>query len=116
MDGAARLGEIETPHGVIETPVFMPVGTLASVKGLTTDHLKHLGSEARSTQHAAPSTSEPRIMLANTYHLMLRPGVDLVEKLGGIHKFMGWDRAVITDSGGFQLFSLAKIRNIREEG
>ncbi|HUP61524.1 MAG TPA: tRNA guanosine(34) transglycosylase Tgt [Thermoanaerobaculia bacterium] len=114
-DGAARRGRIETPHGAIDTPVFMPVGTRASVKSLTTDQLKHLGTESRSTQHAAPSTS-PAIILANTYHLMLRPGVDLVEKLGGVHKFMGWDRAVLTDSGGFQLFSLAAIRKIREEG
>jgi len=114
-DGSARLGEVETPHGIIETPVFMPVGTHASVKSLTTEQLKQLGSDARSTQHPAPSTG-PRIILSNTYHLMLRPGVELVEQLGGIHKFMGWDRAVLTDSGGFQLFSLAAIRKIREEG
>ncbi|HEX2120228.1 MAG TPA: tRNA guanosine(34) transglycosylase Tgt [Thermoanaerobaculia bacterium] len=115
-DGSARLGEITTPHGLIETPVFMPVGTRASVKSLTTDQLKRLGSHAaRSTQHAAP-VAGPRIILNNTYHLMLRPGVELIEKLGGVHKFMGWDRAVLTDSGGFQLFSLAAIRKIREEG
>lgn len=100
-DGPARRGEIVTPHGTIQTPVFMPVGTRASVKGLTTDQLQRLG---------------PEIILNNTYHLMLRPGVDLIEKLGGVHKFMGWDRAVLTDSGGFQLFSLASIRKIREEG
>jgi queuine tRNA-ribosyltransferase len=100
-DGAARRGEIVTRHGTIQTPVFMPVGTLASVKSLTTAQLQQLG---------------PEIILNNTYHLMLRPGADLVEKLGGVHKFMGWDRAVLTDSGGFQLFSLAKIRKIREEG
>jgi queuine tRNA-ribosyltransferase len=100
-DGAARRGELTTRHGTIQTPVFMPVGTLASVKSLTTAQLQALG---------------PEIILNNTYHLMLRPGVDLVEKLGGVHKFMGWDRAVLTDSGGFQLFSLAKIRKIREEG
>ena len=100
-DGAARRGELVTRHGAIQTPVFMPVGTLASVKSLTTAQLQQLG---------------PEIILNNTYHLMLRPGVDLVEKLGGVHKFMGWDRAVLTDSGGFQLFSLAKIRKIREEG
>ena len=93
----------------------MPVGTRASVKSLTTDQLKRLGS---STQHPALSTQDsgPQIILNNTYHLMLRPGVDLIEKLGGVHKFMGWDRAVLTDSGGFQLFSLASIRKIREEG
>ncbi|HEY0139297.1 MAG TPA: tRNA guanosine(34) transglycosylase Tgt [Thermoanaerobaculia bacterium] len=100
-DGAARRGEVVTRHGAIQTPVFMPVGTRASVKGLTTDQLQQLG---------------PEIILNNTYHLMLRPGVDLLEKLGGVHKFMGWDRAVLTDSGGFQLFSLASIRKIREEG
>src|SRR5216110_2783258 len=79
----------------------MPVGTLASVKSLTTEQLKALG---------------PEIILNNTYHLMLRPGVDLIEKLGGVHKFMSWDRAVLSDSGGFQVFSLAKIRKLREEG
>ena len=100
-DGAARRGEIVTRHGTIQTPVFMPVGTRASVKGLTTDQLQQLG---------------PEIILNNTYHLMLRPGVDLLEELGGVHKFMGWDRAVLSDSGGFQLFSLASIRKIREEG
>ena len=112
-DGAARLGQVETPHGAIDTPVFMPVGTLGSVKSLTTDQLKHLGS-ALSTQDSG--LIGPQIILANTYHLMLRPGIDLLERLGGIHKFMGWDRAVLTDSGGFQLFSLAAIRKIREEG
>lgn len=101
QDGPARRGEVVTPHGTIQTPVFMPVGTRASVKGLTTDQLQRLG---------------PEIILNNTYHLMLRPGVDLIEQLGGVHKFMGWDRAVLTDSGGFQLFSLASIRKIREEG
>ena len=100
-DGAARRGTIATRHGAIETPVFMPVGTRASVKGLTTEQLQRLG---------------PEIILNNTYHLMLRPGVELLEKLGGVHRFMGWDRAVLSDSGGFQLFSLASIRKIREEG
>ena len=100
-DGAARRGVISTDHGDIQTPVFMPVGTLGSVKSLTTEQLKRL---------------DPEIILNNTYHLMLRPGVELIEKLGGVHRFMGWDRAVLTDSGGFQLFSLAAIRKIREEG
>jgi queuine tRNA-ribosyltransferase len=109
-DGAARLAEIQTSHGTIHTPVFMPVGTAASVKSLTTDQLKQLG-----TQHPAPSTS-PEIILTNTYHLMLRPGIDLLERLGGVHKFMSWDRAVLSDSGGYQVFSLAAIRKIREEG
>src|SRR5256885_12406505 len=100
-DGAARRGEIVTRHGTIQTPVFMPVGTLASVKALTTDQLQQLG---------------PEIILNNTYHLMLRPGVDLLEQLGGVHRFMNWDRAVLSDSGGFQVFSLASIRKVREEG
>jgi len=100
-DDAARAAQITTPHGVILTPVFMPVGTAASVKSLTSDHLKALG---------------PEIILNNTYHLMLRPGVDLIEKLGGVHKFMDWDRAILSDSGGFQVFSLASIRKVREEG
>ena len=101
QDGVARRGELVTRHGAIQTPVFMPVGTRASVKGLTTDQLARLG---------------PQIILNHTYHLMLRPGVELLEKLGGVHKFMGWNGAVLSDSGGFQLFSLASIRKIREEG
>src|SRR5437588_2483168 len=87
----------------------MPVGTLASVKSLTTDQLKHLRTQD------SPVLS-PQIILNNTYHLMLRPGVDLLEKLGGVHAFMNWDRAVLSDSGGFQVFSLASIRKVREEG
>jgi queuine tRNA-ribosyltransferase len=87
----------------------MPVGTSASVKSLTTDQLQRL-----STQHAALST--PQIILANTYHLMLRPGAEVIERLGGVHRFMGWDGAVLSDSGGFQVFSLAQIRKVREEG
>ncbi|HYM62690.1 MAG TPA: tRNA guanosine(34) transglycosylase Tgt [Thermoanaerobaculia bacterium] len=100
-DSGARRGRIATRHGAIETPVFMPVGTRASVKSLTTDQLTALG---------------PEIVLCNTYHLMLRPGIDLLEQLGGIHEFMGWKGAILSDSGGFQLFSLASIRKIREEG
>jgi len=113
-DGAARRGGISTDHGDIQTPVFMPVGTLGSVKSLTTDQLKRLGCHPEQSE-GSPAPG-PEIILSNTYHLMLRPGIDLLEKLGGIHKFMGWDRAVLTDSGGFQLFSLAAIRKIREEG
>ena len=101
QDGQARRGEISTTHGAIQTPVFMPVGTLASVKSLTTEQLAALG---------------PEIILNNTYHLMLRPGIDLLEQLGGVHRFMGWKGAVLSDSGGFQVFSLSKIRKIREEG
>ena len=119
-DGSARLGRITTHHGTVDTPVFMPVGTLASVKSLTTQQLKNLS--VLSTQHSVLSTQHsvlsggPQIILNNTYHLMLRPGVDLLERLGGVHKFMGWDRAVLSDSGGFQVFSLSAIRKIREEG
>ena len=107
-DGAARLGRITTSHGVIDTPVFMPVGTAASVKSLTTDQLKRLSPQS-------PVLS-PQIILNNTYHLMLRPGIDLLERLGGVHRFMNWDGAVLSDSGGFQVFSLAAIRKVREEG
>ena len=88
----ARRGRLATPHGVIETPVFMPVGTQASVKGLTQEALEELGAG---------------IILANTYHLYLRPGHELVRKLGGLHEFMSWPRAILTDSGGYQVFSLS---------
>lgn len=97
----ARAGILKTPHGEIKTPVFMPVGTRATVKTMTPEELKSLGTQ---------------IILSNTYHLHLRPGEDIVEKAGGIHRFMNWDSPVLTDSGGFQVFSLGKIRKIREEG
>lgn len=97
----ARLGEIVTPHGTFKTPMFMPVGTQASVKTMAPEELKEMGAG---------------IILSNTYHLWLRPGEDIVEKAGGLHKFMNWDRGVLTDSGGFQVFSLAKLRDISEEG
>lgn len=97
----ARIGRFTTPHGVIETPVFMPVGTNATVKSLIPEELKELGSQ---------------IILSNTYHLFLRPGEDIVRKAGGLHKFMNWDRPILTDSGGFQVFSLAKLRKVTEEG
>jgi len=93
---------------VIDTPVFMPVGTAASVKSLTTEQLKSLSPQS--------SVLSPQIILNNTYHLMLRPGVDLIEKLGGVHRFMNWDGAILSDSGGFQVFSLSSIRKVREEG
>jgi queuine tRNA-ribosyltransferase len=99
--GAARAGRLITPHGEIETPVFMPVGTLASVKGVSQDILEELGV---------------RILLGNTYHLYLRPGVEQVRKLGGLHRFMAWPRAILTDSGGFQVFSLNELRKVTEEG
>ena len=99
--GAARAGRLITPHGDIETPVFMPVGTLASVKGVSQDILEELGV---------------RILLGNTYHLYLRPGVEQVRKLGGLHRFMAWPRAILTDSGGFQVFSLNELRKVTEDG
>jgi queuine tRNA-ribosyltransferase len=99
--GPARAGKVITPHGTVETPVFMPVGTLASVKGISQDILEELGVE---------------ILLANTYHLYLRPGVDQVRQLGGLHSFMAWPRAILTDSGGFQVFSLNDLRVVTEEG
>src|ERR1044071_2059247 len=104
----ARLGQMQTAHGVVDTPVFMPVGTAASVKSLTIDQLKRLSPQS--------SVLSPQIILNNTYHLMLRPGVELIERLGGVHKLMNWDGAVLSDSGGFQVFSLASIRKVREEG
>jgi len=97
---SARAGLFTTPHGVIETPVFMPVGTLGTVKGLFPDQLKAAGVQ---------------ILLGNTYHLALRPGADVVEKLGGLHKFMDWDRPILTDSGGFQVFSLANLTRLTDE-
>lgn len=97
----ARLGRMTTPHGSFETPIFMPVGTLATVKGLSPEELKGLGAE---------------IILSNTYHLWLRPGDDIVKEAGGLHQFMNWDRPILTDSGGFQVFSLTKIRRLEEEG
>lgn len=98
----ARRGRIHTPHGIIETPVFMPVGTCGTVKSMTPEELK---SEVKA-----------KIILSNTYHLFLRPGDDLVAEAGGLHKFMNWDGAILTDSGGFQVFSLSDLRNITEEG
>lgn len=97
----ARLGILHTPHGSFETPIYMPVGTLATVKSLSPEELKDMGAE---------------IVLSNTYHLWLRPGEDIVEEAGGLHKFMNWDRGVLTDSGGFQVFSLSENRKIVEEG
>ncbi len=98
----ARAGKITTDHGVIETPIFMPVGTVASVKGV---HQRELKEEIN-----------PDIILGNTYHLYLRPQVDILEKAGGLHKFMNWDRNILTDSGGYQVYSLSANRKIKEEG
>jgi len=100
-NASARRGRLVTPHGAVETPVFMPVGTQATVKGVPQDVLEELGVE---------------ILLGNTYHLMLRPGVEQIRKLGGLHSFMSWPRAILTDSGGFQVFSLSQLRKITEEG
>lgn len=100
-DSRARLGTIETKHGLIETPVFMPVGTQATVKTMTPDELVDAGA---------------KIILSNTYHLYLRPGSEIIREAGGLHRFMNWNRSILTDSGGFQIFSLGKLRNIAEEG
>ena len=97
----ARLGQITTPHSVIDTPCFMPVGTQATVKALSKEEIEATGAQ---------------IILGNTYHLWNQPGHKLIEKAGGLHKFMNWDRSILTDSGGFQVFSLAKLRDIKEEG
>jgi queuine tRNA-ribosyltransferase len=100
-DGRARLGEIETPHGRVRTPAFMPVGTQATVKGMYPDQVRASGAD---------------IVLANTYHLMLRPGPERIAALGGLHAFMNWPQAILTDSGGFQVMSLAALRRIEERG
>lgn len=101
QDGAARLGEIATPRGIIRTPAFMPVGTVATVKALYPEQVKAAGAE---------------VILANTYHLMLRPGAERIARLGGLHTFMRWAGPILTDSGGFQVMSLSKIREVTEEG
>ncbi len=101
QDGFARLGEIVTPRGVIRTPAFMPVGTVATVKALYPEQVRQAGAD---------------IILANTYHLMLRPGAERIHRLGGLHSFMRWDGPILTDSGGFQVMSLSQIRKITEEG
>jgi len=100
-DGSARAGRFFTPHGEVETPVFMPVGTVGTVKGVPQDTLEELGVQ---------------ILLNNTYHLYLRPGVETVRRLGGVQKFMSWERPILTDSGGFQVFSLSDLRKVTEEG
>src|SRR5437016_5165729 len=100
-DGAARTAKLTTPHGVVRTPVFMPVGTQATVKGLTPQMLADAGAQ---------------IILGNTYHLTLRPGDELIARLGGLHRFMAWDGPILTDSGGYQIYSLASLRDISEDG
>jgi queuine tRNA-ribosyltransferase len=101
IDGAARRGILHTAHGAIETPAFMPVGTQGAVKALTPRDLNDVGAA---------------VILGNTYHLMLRPGDELVARRGGLHKFIGWDKPILTDSGGYQVFSLAERRKIKENG
>jgi queuine tRNA-ribosyltransferase len=101
QSGNARAGKFITPHGEIETPIFMPVGTRATVKSLTPRNLEELGAQ---------------IILGNTYHLYLRPGHELIKKAGGLHKFMGWNKPILTDSGGFQVMSLSKLRKITKDG
>ncbi|MGN0435400.1 MAG: tRNA guanosine(34) transglycosylase Tgt [Wujia sp.] len=101
-DGSAKRGELKTPHGVIQTPVFMNVGTIAAIKGaVSTEDLERIGTQ---------------VQLSNTYHLHVRPGDKIVKQMGGLHKFMSWDKPILTDSGGFQVFSLAGLRKIKEEG
>jgi queuine tRNA-ribosyltransferase len=100
-DGQARRGELVTPHGAVETPAFMPVGTRGAVKAVTMQQLEDLGAQ---------------IVLGNTYHLYLKPGDSLIARCGGLHRFVGWDRPILTDSGGYQIFSLASMRRIREDG
>ncbi|MDO9221608.1 MAG: tRNA guanosine(34) transglycosylase Tgt [Thiobacillus sp.] len=100
-DGGARRGQLHLAHGTIETPVFMPVGTYGTVKAMTPAELTETGFE---------------MVLSNTFHLWLRPGLEVIEKFGGLHRFMGWDKPILTDSGGFQVFSLGKLRKITEEG
>ena len=100
-NSAARTGILSLPNGDVTTPVFMPVGTNATVKALTVNDLKEIGFQ---------------IILANTYHLFLRPGMEVFEKVGGLHKFMNWDRNILTDSGGFQIYSLSSLRKIKDEG
>src|SRR5947209_15534361 len=100
-DGAARLGRLDTAHGPVQTPAFMPVGTAATVKAMTPENVAATGA---------------RILLGNTYHLMLRPRAERIAALGGLHRFMNWPHAILTDSGGFQVMSLATLRKISEEG
>jgi len=99
--GSARLGTLKTAHGKIDTPFFMPIATTGAIKGLTTDEAKDLGAQ---------------ILLSNTYHLHLRPGEDIIKKAGGLHKFMNWNGPILTDSGGYQVFSLSKIRKLKDDG
>ncbi|HWB32493.1 MAG TPA: tRNA guanosine(34) transglycosylase Tgt [Acidobacteriaceae bacterium] len=108
--GGGRRGVLRLPHGDVETPVFMPVGTQATVKTVPQDVLERLGGEGAAAELGA------QIILANTYHLYLRPGHELVRRMGGVHRFMSWQRPMLTDSGGFQVFSLSELRKVTDEG
>ena len=101
FDGDSRLGRLETAHGRIDTPAFMPVGTVGTIKAMLPESVKATGAQ---------------ILLSNTYHLMLRPGSNTIEKLGGLHKFMGWNGPILTDSGGYQVMSLSALRELDEDG
>ena len=101
LHSKARVGELVTPHGVVSTPVFLPVASQGAIKTLTPEEVKNIGIA---------------MVLANTYHLYLRPGISVIERVGGLHKFMGWDRAILTDSGGYQIFSLARLRRVGDDG
>jgi queuine tRNA-ribosyltransferase len=118
-EGGGRRAELTLPHGVVQTPVFMPVGTAATVKAVEQGVLESIGTVARIPESEDPDPGHGRgaeIILANTYHLYLRPGHELIRRLGGVHRFMSWERPMLTDSGGFQVFSLAKLRKITEDG
>ena len=115
-----RRAELVLPHGVVQTPVFMPVGTAATVKAVEQGVLEKIGtvepmSQDRDMEHPDVRRGA-QIILANTYHLYLRPGHELIRRMGGVHRFMSWERPMLTDSGGFQVFSLAKLRKITEDG
>ena len=101
IDGAARAGTLYTAHGVVQTPTFMPVGTVGTVKAMTADSVRATGAQ---------------MILGNTYHLMLRPGIEKIYALGGLHRFMDWSGPILTDSGGFQIMSLGALRKIDEDG
>jgi len=101
LHSKARVGELVTPHGVVSTPVFLPVASQGAIKTLTPEEVKNIGIA---------------MVLANTYHLYLRPGISVIERVGGLHKFMGWERAILTDSGGYQIFSLARLRRVGDDG
>ncbi|MEO6924403.1 MAG: tRNA guanosine(34) transglycosylase Tgt, partial [Bryocella sp.] len=117
-ESGGRRAALTLPHGVVQTPVFMPVGTAATVKAVPQDVVESVGPCVEGTQypvgHAGGTGAE--IILANTYHLYLRPGHEVIRTLGGVHRFMGWERPMLTDSGGFQVFSLAKLRKITDDG